>query len=81
MFVKKKYVKMFNIYSSIIVLPNSIKPIAASTDKDSTNTGVVNTVAGAAAPPSTASPSHSLSPENVIILIKRLFTYNRVKKI
>ncbi|XP_060854250.1 E3 ubiquitin-protein ligase SH3RF3 isoform X2 [Rhopalosiphum padi] len=47
------------------VLPNSIKPIAASTDKDSINTGVVNTVAGAAAPPSTASPSHSLSPENL----------------
>jgi len=48
--------------------PNSTKPTSALTDKDTTAAGVVNTVAGAAAP-TTASPSHSLSPENVIILI------------
>jgi len=53
----------------IIVLPNSIQSTAALTDKDSTTTSMVNTVAGAAAP-IIASPSHSLSPDNVIILIK-----------
>lgn len=57
------------MYSFIIVLPNSIQPTAALTDKDSTTTSMVNTVAGAAAP-ITASPSHFLSPDNVIILIK-----------
>lgn len=57
------------MYSFIIVLPNSIQPTATLTDNDSTTTSMVNTVAGAAAP-ITASPSHSLSPDNVIILIK-----------
>ncbi|XP_027851413.1 E3 ubiquitin-protein ligase SH3RF3-like isoform X2 [Aphis gossypii] len=46
------------------VLPNSIQPTATLTDNDSTTTSMVNTVAGAAAP-ITASPSHSLSPDNL----------------
>jgi len=47
-------------------LPNSTKHTSALTDKDSIAASVVNTVAGAAAPSTTASPSHSVSPENVI---------------
>jgi len=47
-------------------LPNSSKPASALTDKDSFTACVVNTVAGAVAPSTTASPSHSSSPENVI---------------
>jgi len=49
-----------------IGLPNSTKPTPAVTDKDSVAACVVNTVAGAVSPSTTASPSHSLSPENVI---------------
>jgi len=47
-------------------LPNSTKLTSALTDKDSVAACVVNTVAGAISPSTTASPSHSLSPENVI---------------
>jgi E3 ubiquitin-protein ligase SH3RF len=47
-------------------LSNSTKPTSALTDKDSVAACVVNTVAGAVSPSTTASPSHSLSPENVI---------------
>ncbi|XP_060869810.1 E3 ubiquitin-protein ligase SH3RF1 isoform X4 [Metopolophium dirhodum] len=46
-------------------LPNSTKPTPAVSDKDSVAACVVNTVAGAVSPSTTASPSHSLSPENL----------------
>ncbi|XP_022162100.1 SH3 domain-containing RING finger protein 3 isoform X2 [Myzus persicae] len=45
-------------------LPNSSKPTSALTDKDSI-AACVNTVAGAVAPCTAASPSHSVSPENM----------------
>lgn len=54
----------FNVNYSFKALSSSTKPTAASHDKDSA-AGMINTVVGAAAA-STASPSHSLSPENVI---------------
>ncbi|XP_015366915.1 PREDICTED: E3 ubiquitin-protein ligase SH3RF1 isoform X1 [Diuraphis noxia] len=46
-------------------LPNSTKPGSSLTDQDSISACVVNTVAGAVAPPTIASPSHSSSPENL----------------
>lgn len=55
-----------NIYYPSIGFPNSTKITSALTDKDSVAACVVNTVAGAVSPSTTASPSHSLSPENVI---------------
>lgn len=57
----------FNINYSFKALSSSTKPIAASHDKDSA-AGMINTGVGAVAA-STASPSHSLSPENVIVQI------------
>lgn len=52
----------------IIASSNSTKPTGLSVDKDLSSAGG-NTVIGdgAAAVSCTASPSHSLSPENVII--------------
>lgn len=57
----------FNINYSFKALSSSTKPIAAPHDKDSTAC-MINTGVGVAAA-STASPSHSLSPENVIVQI------------
>lgn len=56
-------------YIFTIALPNSTKPTPVPIEKDLAVAGGNSVSSGAAAAPSTASPSHSSSPDNVILML------------